>query len=215
MSTIDKFLEWKDRFLNQRLNYQSRLVLLVSVLFLFGSYFFPLWQMHLVAPQYQDGLDLYIYSYQLEAGHDGQDLKEINLLNHYIGMEHIQESDFTEMRWMPFVIGFFILFTLRNIVFGTMSNLVDNLVLFIYFSLFSLANFAYRLYSYGHNLDPKAPMNPEPFMPTLIGTKQIQNFTQTSLPHGATFLLTGFLLCMVIAMYLSRNEELAYPKQDD
>ena len=32
------------------------------------SLFYPLWKMHLVAPQYSDGLDLYIFSYKIEGG---------------------------------------------------------------------------------------------------------------------------------------------------
>ena len=35
----------------------------------------------------------------------GQDIKEINLLNHYIGMKDLVAEDFTEFKWMPFVIG--------------------------------------------------------------------------------------------------------------
>ena len=75
--------------------------------------------MHLVAPQYSDGLDLYIYCYKIDGGGlNGQHLVEINNLNHYIGMEAIVQADFLEMRWMPFVFGVIILLILRSVVFG-------------------------------------------------------------------------------------------------
>ena len=65
--------------------------------------------MHLVAPQYSDGLDLYIYSYKIVGGGlNGQHLVEINNLNHYIGMAPILQADFLEMRWMPFIFGLII-----------------------------------------------------------------------------------------------------------
>ena len=52
---------------------------------------------------------------------------------------------------------------------GRIGHLVDLGVLFVYFGLFSLATFAYRLWSYGHHLDPHAPMRIAPFTPIVIG----------------------------------------------
>ncbi len=77
------------------------------------------------APQYPDGLRLDIYAYTLEAGNGGQDIKEINVLNHYIGMRDLAAEDFTEFQWMPFVIGALALLILRAVVHGTMATLVD------------------------------------------------------------------------------------------
>ena len=92
--------------------------------------------MHLVAPQYSDGLDLYIYRYKIQGGgFNGQHLAEINNLNHYIGMKPIQQADFLEMRWMPFVFGLIILMTLRSVVFGEMSNVVDLFAVYCYFGI--------------------------------------------------------------------------------
>ena len=102
--------------------------------------------MHLVAPQYSDGLDLYIYRYKIQGGgFNGQHLNEINNLNHYIGMKPIEQADFLEMRWMPFVFGLIILMTLRSVVFGEMSNVVDLFAVYTYFGTFSIASFWYRL----------------------------------------------------------------------
>jgi copper chaperone NosL len=203
---LDGTLRRKEQFFNKRLNVVSRLWILIAVALLAAHFLFPLWHIHLVAPQYRDGLDLWIYSHQLVSGNEGQDLVEINLLNHYIGMQELHEADFFEMRIIPFAVGFFILFGLRAVVFGLMSNLIDHLVLFSYFSLFSLATFIYRLYSYGHHLDPRAPINPDPFWPALIGTKQIANMTQTSLPGVASYLLGGALVCLLLAVFFSRRE---------
>ena len=203
---VHRLLRIKERFLNKRLNILSRFWILVAVACIGASFFFPLWHIHLEAPQYREGLDLWIYSYQLDAGNEGQDLAEINILNHYIGMAEIHEADFLEMTILPFALGFFILFGLRAVVFGTMSNVIDHLVLFLYFCLFSLGNFVYRMYSYGHDLDPRAPINPDPFWPALVGTKQIANMTQTSLPHAASYLLMASLVALLLAVFHSRRE---------
>ena len=209
-AALDNLLRAKERFLNKRLNALSRFWILLAVLCLGASVFFPLWDINLVAPQYRDGLDMWIYSYQLVGGNEGQDIAEINILNHYIGMQEIHEADFWEMQFLPFALGFFVLFGLRAIVFGAMSNLIDHLVLFFYFSMFSLGVFVYRLYSYGHDLDPRAPINPEPFWPAIIGTKQIANMTQTSLPGPASYLLGAALVCLLLAMFFSRHEPTLY-----
>jgi copper chaperone NosL len=209
-AAVDRTLESTEHFLNKRLSALSRLWILIAVVCLAASFFFPLWHINLVAPQYRDGLDLWIYAYQLVGGNEGQDLVEINLLNHYIGMQEIHEADFFEMRIIPFALGFFVLVGLRAIVFGRMSNLIDYLVLFAYFSLFSLATFIYRLYSYGHHLDPRAPIDVEPFWPTLIGTKQIANMTQTSLPGVGSYLLGAAVVCLLLAVFQSRNEPAYY-----
>jgi len=71
--------------------------MLVAAVLVAGSLYFPLWQLHLEAPQYAEGLEMTVYPYKIEGGNDGQDLKEINMLNHYIGMKTISHADFTEM----------------------------------------------------------------------------------------------------------------------
>lgn len=202
------FLKQEFLFLNRPLNLTSRLFLLVAAIAMGWSFFLPLWNIRLVAPQYQEGLELNIYAYQLKAGNKGQDLFEINNLNHYIGMRPIQESDFIEMKWMPFAMGLFILLTLRAIVFGQMSHVIDLTALFIYFGLFSLGMFYYRMYTYGHDLDPRAPMEIEPFTPVIFGKNQIANFTQWSYPQAGSYFLLAFVLLLVSACWFSRKEEL-------
>jgi copper chaperone NosL len=194
-------------FLRRPVSPAARLLLLAAVGCLIAALLLPLWRIGLVAPQYQEGLTLNIYSYQLVAGNEGQDLFEINNLNHYIGMKPLSQADFFEMRWVPFALGVFILLCLRAAIIGTMGSLVDLLTLYLYFTAFSLGSFYYRLYTYGHDLDPKAPMTIEPFTPVLIGEQQIANFVQTSWPQIGSLFLALAPLCILAAMWLSRKEE--------
>jgi len=195
------------RFLHQPLNLGSRLLLLTAAAAIGVSFFFPLWKMHLVAPQYSDGLDLYIWAFKIQGGGlNGQHLAEINNLNHYIGMKAIEQADFLEMIWMPFVFGLIILLILRSIVFGEMGNVVDLFAVYTYFGVFSIGSFWYRLYQYGHNLDPRAPVHIKPFTPLLIGVKQIANFREYSYPQAGAYLLCVSVLLIVIAGWWSRKE---------
>ena len=205
---MDKLLRREFKFLHKPLNLASRLCLLAAAATIIAALFFPLWKMHLIAPQYSDGLDLFIFPYKIQGGgYNGQHLIEINGLNHYIGMKPIQQADFLEMRWMPFVFGLIILMTLRAVVFGEMSNVVDLFAVYSYFGVFSIGSFWYRLYTYGHNLDPHAPVHIKPFTPLLIGVKQIANFREFSYPQAGAYLLCASVALIILAGWFSRKEE--------
>jgi hypothetical protein len=188
------------RFLDQAIDGRARLMILVATLLLAATYVLPLWNLTMFAPQYPDGLRLDIYSYTLVGGNNGQDVKEINVLNHYIGMRDLVNEEFTEFQWMPFVIGALGLLMLRALVHGTVTALVDVTMLFVYFGAFSLWSFGYKLYRYGHDLDPKAAVQVPPFMPPMFGYRQIANFEVYSYPRAAAFALTGAIVLLVAAL---------------
>lgn len=201
-------LKLEFKFLAKPLNLTSRVLLLLGVVAIMISYWFPLWQISLIAPQYQEGLRLDIHSWRIVAGNHGHDITEINNLNHYIGMKPLAEADFFEMKWMPFILGVFVIYTLRAAVFGMMRYVVDLVMLFGYFGAFSLASFVYRMWTYGHSLDPHAPVHIKPFTPVIFGTQKIANFTQSSFPEIGTWLLAIYLACLVAAIWTSRRETL-------
>jgi hypothetical protein len=200
-------LDRANDFFDLPLTLRSRIVILAAVVILVPSFLFPLWNMTFTSNQYTDGLSLHIYSYKLEGGKtpNRDDLREINSLNHYIGMRPLLESDFSEFSWIPFVIGGLMLLSLRAVVLGRMSSLVDVFVIFTYFGLFSFWSFWNRLYTYGHNLDPTAAIKVQPFTPPLIGTKQIANFSVSSYPDIASFALIAFAILLLVAIVLSRK----------
>ncbi|MCB9735830.1 MAG: hypothetical protein H6745_24855 [Deltaproteobacteria bacterium] len=184
----------------------GRLILLVSIVPLVLSFTAPLWKIHMQAPQYPKGLDMLIYSYKLDGGHEGQDLAEINNLNHYIGMRHITAEGMIDLNWIPFALGFLALLVLRLVAIGNVRGLVDLAVLATYISGFALFRFVSMMYSYGHELDPAAAFKVEPFTPAIFGTKQIANFTTASYPDWGSYwlgifisLLLGTLLWHLIA----------------
>ena len=202
------FLQQQFRFLFKPLTLASRVLLLLAAVAVAGSLFFPLWKLHLTAPQYEEGLRLNIYSWKIQGGGlNGNDLNEINNLNHYIGMKPIQQADFNEMQIMPFMFGLFVLLALRAAVLGTMRAIIDLFMLASWFGVFSIGSFYYRLWSYGHHLDPTAPMTIKPFTPLIFGTQTIANFTQSSFPQIGTYLLWLFMGLLLLAMWCSRKEE--------
>ena len=211
---VDGLIQRIDRFFDRELTLTSRLLILVGVLLLIPVYLVPLYQMTLISNQFPDGLELHIYASKLEGGRTParDDLREINTLNHYIGMRPLLESDFSEFKWIPLAVGGFALLGLRALVIGKMSKLVDIVVLFVYFGLFSLWSFYQRLYDYGHNLDPTAAVKVTPFTPPLIGTQQIANFRVSNFPEVGSYLMVAFALCLIIAIWHSSRHAPAEAK---
>jgi hypothetical protein len=191
------------RFLESPVDLRTRLLLVLAALLLIPTFFQPLWSMTMFAPQYPEGLRLYIHSFKLEGGNGGQDIKEINVLNHYIGMRDLEASEFTEFKWMPFVLGALGLLFLRAAVHGQVGQVLDVAVLFFYFAAFSLWSFGYKLWSYGHHLAPTAAVKVDPFMPPMLGYKKLANFEVHSYPAAASYFLAAVSVVLLAALWFA------------
>jgi hypothetical protein len=186
----------------EALDRRSRWLLLLLLAPLFLALIAPIWQMRFVAPQYPAGLALVIFPYTVTG-----DVQEVNTLNHYIGMAAIDRAALSDLAFLPFAIGAFALLLLRVVAIGDVRSLLDLVALYAYFGAFAFARFAYTLYVFGHNLDPKAPFHVEPFTPTVFGTGTVANFTITSLPARGSFYLAGVgaVLVAILAVTLRRR----------
>ena len=194
-------------WLEQVLSPRARLAVLGAGSLLVIALFCPLWQITMFANQFPDGIRLSIYAYKLVGGNGGADLQGINVLNHYIGMHEIQAADFVEMKFIPFALGVFLLLGLRTAVFARVRDLVDLTVLFLYFAAFSFGVFWYRMYTYGHQLSPDAPIKITPFTPPVLGHQHIANFDVYSTPGLGTVLLGAFALGLVTLLVLTARRE--------
>lgn len=204
---MQKYLVKAASFFETQLDLRSRILVLVAAILLLPTYVLPLWNMTLYSNQFPDGLVLNIYTSKLEGAKtpNRDDLREINSLNHYIGMRQLKEDDFTEFKWIPFVIGGVILLALRVIVLGKMSELLDLFVLFTYFGLFSLWAFYHKLYLYGHELDPTAAVKVPPFTPPMFGHTTMANFEVYSYPDWGSYFMAMVPLLLLAAIWLARK----------
>jgi len=185
--------------------------MIVGSLLLLGLFLFPLWNITLEAPQYPIPLGMEIHINKFSDTNEF-DIKNINLMNHYVGMKYIPES-IPEFKIFPLVIGIMVFL---GVVIGFIGRYKLFLVWFIIMSILGIAgmyDFYLWEYSYGHNLDPKAIMkftNPDGsimgFQPPLFGTKDILNFTAHSYPRmGAYFMFVGMMLT-VAAFFIGKKE---------
>jgi len=162
----------------------SRILVAVAALLLIPAAILPVWKITLRAPQYPQGLSLVIYPHEV-AG----EIQEVNVLNHYIGMQEIEPDEFPEFRFIPF----FILRFLALAILAAMAARVEIAALgwidFVVFGFVMLADFQHWLHDYGHNLSPSAPIRMEPFTPKFFGTTQVANFTVESWPAIGAILM--------------------------
>ena len=65
--------------------------MLIAAILPLALFVFPLWKITLEAPQYPTPLGMYIHINDF-ADANPHDIKNINLMNHYVGMKYIPES---------------------------------------------------------------------------------------------------------------------------
>ncbi|MBX7152008.1 hypothetical protein K1X84_10235 [bacterium] len=178
----------------------SKIMLLAASLILIGLYFTPLWWIKLDAPQYPEGLGLYIWIDQI-TGQNPNDLKTINGLNHYIGMKIITPESIPELTLMPYIVGFLIVSGFLVTFLSDRNWLLVWIGIFLIVLVAGLVDFYLWEYDYGHNLNPDAPIKVPgmTYQPPLIGTKQLLNMRTTSLPYiGGALAGLSFLLAVIV-----------------
>lgn len=202
-------------FLATPLRLRARVVLALLTIPLALSFTQPLWRISMEAAQYPDGLYLDIFAHTVEGGNHGQHIQEINTLNHYIGMRTLDRSAMSDLDWIPFALGALLIFALRVAAIGNVSALVDLVVMTGYVSLFAFGRFVYTLYVFGHHLKPDAPVKVPGFMPVVIGSKQVANFTTHSWPQLGSFFLGIFVVgtMTVLAWHLVTGRRAALNRE--
>ena len=174
-------------------------LLVLAGLCIFSAVFLPIWRIELDAPQYPEGLGLLIYANRL-AG----DVDIINGLNHYIGMKTLHAEEFIEFTVLPYIIGFFGLWTILTAFLKSKRAVIILLACFALFGVLAMYDFWRWEYEYGHNLDPTAAIIVPgmAYQPPLIGFKQLLNFGAYSIPDigGWLMLLGGILIFFVFIL---------------
>ncbi len=174
--------------MTNKLGVTSRILVAFASGALIAVFFFPAWRIDLFAPQYPEGLTMNIWIYGLSG-----DVDVINGLNHYIGMKHITVEMFPEFKFLPYVVGFFMLLGLAVSVTGSRKFLFVYLGLTVLGGALAMYDFYKWGYDYGHNLDPTAPIQVPglSYQPPLFGHKRLLNFDAYSFPDVGGWVVIG------------------------
>lgn len=184
-------------------------IMLLSVVLLAGVFLFPLWQITLEAAQFPGGLRLNIWINKFSGDEGGGNIiNNINILNHYIGMQKIEPDAIPELKYFPWVVYTMMALGIITVFLNKARLYATWCVIMIILGILGVYDFYLWMYDYGHNLDPKAPIKVEgmTYMPPLFGEKDLLNFYVKSYPHLATAFLTISILLSFIAYWLRKKQ---------
>jgi len=162
-------------------------LLMLAALMLMVSIFLPYWGMNMYAPQYPrhlGGLKVDVYINHLEG-----DMREIDELNHYIGLPPLDEGGQLERSISVYaVVALGLLLMAGVFVHNQWAGIMALPILG--YPLVFIADLWWILYSYGHSIDPASALGGAigPFTPPILGVGKIAQF-ETEASFGMGFYL--------------------------
>jgi len=164
----------------------------------------PIWAVSLEAPNYPkeafpQGIPVFFHF----DGFSGE-VHEMNTINHYVGMDPMWVGGKLEREIGIYAL---LLLSLFIILFIAYNKKIFTWLMLIPVSLplLFIADYAYWLYWFGHNLHDWGAFKIKPFMPTVFGDGKIAQFTTHSYPTIGFYLLVAISLLSLLAV-LARNK---------
>jgi hypothetical protein len=176
---------------------------IAAAVLLLASISSPYWGMVLEAPQYPGGLEMRVFVNYMTGDEDPRrdEVREIDGLNHYIGMKSLFEAaKFERSIALPAVFvmaGLLVVAALWRRKWLWLLTLPAALFPFAY-----LGDLALWLTYYGHSLDPYAPLSSavQPFTPPILGEGVIGQFRTVAGVGSGWLLAVGASICVVAAI---------------
>lgn len=177
------------------------LCLVGAAILLIISIFMPYWSLVLHAPQYPKGLMVHAYVNRLEG-----DVREIDGLNHYIGMRPLGEAAQFEKSISVFAIGALSLLVLAAIFIHSPWAALLSLPAILLPPVF-LGDLYFWLSNFGQNLNPNAALSNavKPFTPTILGEGVIGQFRTVAYADVGLLLASGASILILVGLYLQRR----------
>ncbi len=159
----------------------------------------PIWAVSLEAPNYPkeafpEGIPVFFHF----DGFSGE-VHEMNTINHYIGMDPMWRGGRLERE-----IGIYALLglSLIMILFIAYNSKILNFLMLIpvVLPVLFIADYAYWLYWFGHNLHDWGAFNIKPFMPTVFGDGKVAQFTTHSYPTIGFYMIVAISLFSLLAI---------------
>jgi hypothetical protein len=179
----------------------SAILLMAAAVMLVVSIFLPYWRMRLNAPQYPKGLFVTVF-----VTHMTGDVREIDGLNHYIGMAPLGDAAQIERSLAPFALGVIILMIVSLAFIHSRWAFILALPALTFPFVF-LADMWVWLWYYGNNLDPTAALSSsvKSFTPTILGTGHVGQFSTTAWLMPGWYLALLAVVLTSIALWMQRQ----------
>ena len=184
----------------------SKKLMLVAALLPLTLFFTPLWRITLEAPQYPNGITMYIWINQI-TGDSPATLQNINILNHYVGMQYIVPDSIPELSFFPHIVMGMSLLGLIFALVGNKKLFLTWGIIFVLLGIAGLYDFYLWEYDYGHNLDPRAPIKVPgmSYQPPVFGSKMLLNFKAISYPYWGGLFLGLSIFLSFVASFISKG----------
>lgn len=194
----------------------SPLLYIIAGIVLIVSISFPYWGMVLLAPQYPGGLEMHVYVNYMTGDDDPRmdEVREIDGLNHYIGMKSLYEAaEFERSIAIPGIIAVVVLLLVAAIWHKRWTWILTLPALT--FPAIFLGDLAFWMTHYGQNLDPNAPLSSaiKPFVPPVLGEGVIGQFKTVANVEIGWFMAVGAVVLVLIGLlirfgvYLSQRSQ--------
>lgn len=173
----------------------------IAAILLVASTFFPYWKMAMTAPQYPKGLHVSVYVNHLEG-----DMKEVDSLNHYLGMAPLDSGGQLERSVsLISIVAIGLLLAASVFVHSKWAALLA-LPALLYPFIF-VADLWWILYQFGHSIDPKSALGGaiQPFTPPIIGMGKVGQFGTIASFETGFFLAILAGIVVLIGLYFHRR----------
>ncbi len=177
------------------------LLLFAGAALLAASFLMPYWKMTLHAPQYPKGLHVVAYLNHLEG-----DVREIDNLNHYIGMRPLNEAAQLERRTAWMSIAVLSLLVLSGLLVHNRWAGLAALPAVLFPGGF-LLDLHLWLSHFGQNLDPAAALSNsvKPFTPPVLGEGFVGQFKTVASPGPGLLVAAAAAAVVLAALWLHRR----------
>lgn len=191
---------------------KTQILILLGTLVFVVSHFFLWWELRLNAPQFPDGLFIQATSYEIQDSPKTpfNDIREVNGLNHYIGMMELEGAAQFEMAMaIPAIVVFTALAIAAVFWIGEKRWAPLLLIPIIIFPWAYLADLFFWLRYAGQNLDPMAAITLPPFTPTVWGVGEIMQFSTQAYFQAGWYMAVaaGIIMLVAIVMHFRSNPE--------
>jgi hypothetical protein len=164
----------------------------------------PIWAVSLEAPNYPkeafpEGIPVYFHF----DGFSGE-VHEMNTINHYVGMDPMWVGGQFEREIGIYAL---LLLSLGFIYFIAYNGKIFSYIMLVPASLplLFVADYAYWLYWFGHNLHDWGAFKIKPFMPTVFGDGKIAQFTTHSYPTIGFYMILAISLLSLLAFFAKQK----------
>ena len=188
----------------------STALLIVAAAILAISTFLPYWRIRLNAPQYPNGLFVVVYVNHMEG-----DVREVDGLNHYIGMAPLKEAANIERSLAPIAMVAIALMII-GVAFIHSKWFAVLAIPAMLFPFIFLADMWVWLWYYGNHLDPTAALSSsiKPFTPAILGTGMVGQFSTTAVLQLGWYLALLAAILAGVGLHYRRQARLVIEQSE-